>query len=122
MDKGGGDVINMIRLGNRKDGNTAEHSIPISVVEKAAEDYNVLKKTIYNKAAKELLLPILLDELCQCTMKFKNDVVKCFTFRLMKDGEPLKVSYIYIYIYILRSNTSCHFLFTSLFVFVSCQC
>ena len=52
MDKGGGDVINMIRLGNRKDGNTAEHSIPISVVEKAAEDHNVLKKTIYNKAAK----------------------------------------------------------------------
>ena len=52
MDKGGGDVINMIRLGNRKDGNTSEHSILISVVEKAAEDHNVLKKTIYNKAAK----------------------------------------------------------------------
>ena len=29
MDKGGGDVINMIWLGNRKDGITAEHSILI---------------------------------------------------------------------------------------------
>ena len=78
VDRGGGDVINMLRIGNRKDGNTAEHSIPISVVEKATEDYDVLKKTVYNKQAQNLLLPILLDELCTFTMKFA-DVVKCST-------------------------------------------
>ena len=91
VDRGGGDVINMLRIGNRTDGNTAEHSIPISVVEKATEDYDVLKKTVYNKQAQNLLLPILLDELCTFTMKFA-DVVKCSTIRLMKDGKPLKVS------------------------------
>ena len=34
MDRGGGDVINMLRIGNRTDGNTAKHLIPILVVEK----------------------------------------------------------------------------------------
>ena len=90
----------MIRLGSRKDGNTEAYSIPISVVEPAAEYHNVLKKTINNNTAKESLLTILFDELCQFTMKFKNNVVKRFNFRLMQDCEPLKVSYIYIYIYI----------------------
>ena len=109
MDRGGGDVINMLRIGNRRDGNTAEHSIPISVVEKATEDYDVLKKTVYNKEAKHLLLPLLLDELSIFTMKFAN-VVKCSTIRLMKDGVPLKAKvsllsmYIYIYLYISFSS------------------
>ena len=85
-----------MRLINRECGNTAQHSIPIPVVEKGAEDYDVLKKTIYNKTAKNQLLPILLDELCTFTMKF-TDAVKCLTLRLMKDGEPLLVSFLFLY-------------------------
>ena len=61
MDKGGCDVSNMIRLGNKKDGNTAEHPIPISVVEAVAEDNNVLKKIIYNKAEKYCYLFSLMN-------------------------------------------------------------
>ena len=79
-DRGGGDLINLMRLTNRECGNTAQHSIPISVVEKGAEDYNVLKKTVYNKSARNQLLPILLDELCTFTMNF-TDAVMCLTLR-----------------------------------------
>ena len=83
-----------MRLINRECGNTAQHSIPISVVEKGAEDYDVLKRTIYNKTAKNQLLPILLDELCTFTMRF-TDAVKCLTLRLMKDDKPLLVSFLF---------------------------
>ena len=47
-DRGGGDLINLMWLINRICGNITQHSIPISVVDKGAEDYDVLKKTIYN--------------------------------------------------------------------------
>ena len=63
-DRGGGGLVNLMQSINRECGNTAQHSIPISVVEKEAEDYDVLKRTIYNKSAKNQLLPIFLDELC----------------------------------------------------------
>jgi hypothetical protein len=49
IDRGGGDLINMLRNGNREDGNTAEHCIPISVVEGASEDHANLKKTVLSK-------------------------------------------------------------------------
>ena len=85
-----------MRLITRICGNTAQHSIPISVAGKGAEDYDVLKKTLYSKNAKNLLLPILLDELCTFTMQF-TDAVKCLTLRLMKDGKPLLVSFLSMY-------------------------
>jgi hypothetical protein len=49
IDRGGGDLICMLRNGNREDGNTAEHCIPISVVEGASEDHANLKKTVLSK-------------------------------------------------------------------------
>ena len=66
-DRGDDDLINLMRLINRTCGNTAQHLIPISVVEKGVEDYDVLKKSIYNKSATNLLLPILLDKFCTFT-------------------------------------------------------
>ena len=90
-DRGEGDVINLIRLINRIAGNCARYSIPMSVVEKATEDYDVLAKTIYNKRARKLLQPILSDHLCMFTMRFKSDV-KCLTIRFIRDGNPLVVS------------------------------
>lgn len=54
-DRGGGDVINTLCLLNQIDGNCAQYSIPIEVVERTAEDCDVLKKTIYKESARELL-------------------------------------------------------------------
>ena len=51
-DLGGGDLIYLMQLINRIFGNSAQHLIQISVVEKGEEYYDVLKKTIYNKSAK----------------------------------------------------------------------
>ena len=90
-DRGGGDVIDLIRLINRIAGNCARYSIPMSVVEKATEDYDVLAKTIYNKRTRQLLQPILSDELCMFTMRFKSDV-KCLSIRFIRDGQPVVVS------------------------------
>ena len=90
-DRGGGDVMNLIRLLNRKDGNSARYSIPLAMVEKATEDYDVLAKTIYNKLAQKIMQPILNDELCMFTFRFVTDV-KCLAVRFMRDGKALKVS------------------------------
>ena len=88
-DRGGGDLINLIRLLNRMDGNCAKYSIPLAVVEKAAEDYAVLAKTLYNRRAKDLLEPLLNDELHMFVMRFVNDV-KCLAVRFIRDGKPTK--------------------------------
>ena len=72
--RSGGNLIILMRLINRICGNTAQHSIPISVVEKGVEHYKVLKKTIYNKNAKNLLLPIPLDKLSSFIMKFTDAI------------------------------------------------
>ena len=73
-DRGGGDLSNLLCLLNQVDGNCARYSIPKSVVEKAAEDYDVLKKTVLNKRARNLIQPILSDELSMIIMHFANDV------------------------------------------------
>jgi hypothetical protein len=86
-DRGGGDLINLIHLLNRMDGNCAKYSIPLAVVEKAAEDYTVLAKTLYNKRAKSLLEPLLNDELHMFVMPFVNGA-KCLAVRLIRDGKP----------------------------------
>ena len=92
-DRDGRALIELMRFIIRICGNSAQHSIPTSVVEKGAKGYDVLKKTIYNKSATNLSLPILLDELCTFTMKF-TDTMKCLTLRLMKDGKPFLVSFL----------------------------
>jgi hypothetical protein len=86
-DRGGGDLINLIRLLNRMDGNCAKYSIPLAVVEKAAEEYAVLAKTLYNKRGKRLLEPLLNDELHMFVMRFANDT-KCLAVRFIRDGKP----------------------------------
>ena len=86
-DRGGGDLINLIRLLNRKDGNCSRYSIPLAVVEKAAEEYDVLAKTLYNNRAKSLLQPLLNDELHMFVMRFANDA-KCLAVRFIRDGKP----------------------------------
>jgi len=90
-DRGGGDLTNLIRLLNRKDGNSARHSIPLANVEKAAEEYDVLAKTLYNPKAREVLQPLVNDELCMFIMRL-DEIVKCLVVRFIRDGEPVKVS------------------------------
>ena len=91
-DRGGGDLSNLLRLMNRKDGNCARYSIPISVVEKAGEDYDVLKTTILNKRARNLIQPILSDQLSMIIMHFSNaNDVQCFVVRFIRDGQPVKI-------------------------------
>jgi hypothetical protein len=80
-------LINLIRLLNRMDGNCAKYSIPLAVVEKAAEDYTVLAKTLYNKRAKSLLEPLLNDELHMFVMRFVNDA-KCLAIRFIRNRKP----------------------------------
>lgn len=68
------------------DGDCAQHSITVLVVENAAEDYDVLVKIIiYNKHAKNPLLPVLFDELHMFSMKLTSDL-KWLSIQLMKDG------------------------------------
>jgi hypothetical protein len=59
IDRGGGDLIHMLRNGNREDGNTAEYCIPISVVEGASEDHANLKKTVLSKDRGEVVQMML---------------------------------------------------------------
>jgi hypothetical protein len=86
-DRGGGDLINLIRLLNRIDGNCSRYSIPLAVVEKAAEEYDVLAKTLYNNRGRGLLEPLLNDELYMFVMRFANDA-KCLAVRFIRDGKP----------------------------------
>jgi hypothetical protein len=86
-DRGGGDLINLIRLLNRMDGNCSRYSIPLAVVEKAAEEYDVLAKTLYNNRGRGLLEPLLNDELYMFVMRFTNDA-KCLAVRFIRDGKP----------------------------------
>jgi hypothetical protein len=59
IDRGGGDLIHMLRNGNREDGNTSEYCIPISVVESASEDHANLKKTVLSKERGEVVQMML---------------------------------------------------------------
>ena len=61
------------------------------MVEKATKDYDVLAKTIYNRRARELLQPILSNELFMFTMRFKSDV-KCLAIQFIQDGQPVVVN------------------------------
>jgi hypothetical protein len=54
-DRGGGDLMMMLRYANRKKGNNGRHSVPIGVAEGAAEDYANLQKTIYLDECKEII-------------------------------------------------------------------
>ena len=54
-DRGGGDLMIMIGLANRIDGNTSFFTIPIDVVENATEDRSNLEKTIYSKERKQII-------------------------------------------------------------------
>jgi hypothetical protein len=54
-DRGGGDLMMMLRYANRKKGNNGRHSVPIGVAEGATEDYDNLQKTIYSEERKEII-------------------------------------------------------------------
>jgi hypothetical protein len=60
------------------------------LVEKGAEDYDVLKKTALNKRSTSLIQPILSDELCMIIMHFATDI-QCFVVRFIRDGEPVAI-------------------------------
>ena len=48
-DRGNGDTIDMIRLGNRKNGNYGKYSVPTSILEEGAETYTNLEATCFRK-------------------------------------------------------------------------
>ena len=48
VDRAGGDVYDMVRLINRKDGNAGTFCIPINVLEMGSEDYENLQSTIFS--------------------------------------------------------------------------
>jgi hypothetical protein len=54
-DRGGGDLMMMLRYANRIKGNNGRHSVPIGVAEGATEDYDNLRKTIYSDERKEII-------------------------------------------------------------------
>jgi hypothetical protein len=104
-DRGGGDLTNLIRLLNRMNGNCAGHSIPLANVEKAAEEYDVLAKTLYNTKARNLLQPFINDELCMFIIRF-DKTVKCLVVRFIRDKEPVKVSLSSLFV--IESNRMHH--------------
>lgn len=86
-DRGGGDIIMMISLANRKEGNTGLFSIPIRVVERATETYTNLEKTIYSAKSKAILEELGNQKLFMIRISFfkqqNNEVqnMKCMLVR-----------------------------------------
>ena len=52
-DRGGGNTIDMVRLGNRNNGNCGKYCVPVSVLEGGGETYKNLKETSYNPKRSE---------------------------------------------------------------------
>ena len=73
-DKGGNDLSMQFCVVNWKKGNYACYCIPISVVEKATEDYDNIKKTILNEQVRLLLPPLMDDEVYMLTLYFEQEV------------------------------------------------
>ena len=48
-DRGGGDTIDMTRLGNRENGNHGRYSVPVAVLEEGSESYDNLKNTCFSE-------------------------------------------------------------------------
>ena len=63
------------------------------MVEKAAEDYDVLARTIYHKRVRQWVQPIISDELSMIIMRFSKDV-KSLGIRFIRNDKPLVVSFV----------------------------
>ena len=61
-DRGGNDLIDMVRYVNRNSGNSGDYSVPLTVAEGAAETNDNLFKSIYRKPQRNFL-PRLLNQM-----------------------------------------------------------
>jgi hypothetical protein len=81
IDRGGGDLISMIRNGNREGGNTAEYSIPIAVVEGGSEDLATLKKTVLEYARAIVVQSMMDGKLSMVEIHVSRDI-RCICIEL----------------------------------------
>ena len=58
IDRGGEDVIDMTRYGNRSNGNRGDYCVPISVLECGMESYNNLKNITLSAARSKVMEPL----------------------------------------------------------------
>ena len=95
-DRGGGDLMMMLGLANRIDGNTGFFTIPIGVVENATEDRSNLVKTIYSKERKQIIEELVNQKLHMIVIRFYEDRilydVKCILLKFTGPAKALMSS------------------------------
>ena len=73
IDKGGEDVLDMVRYANRKDGNAGAFCVPISVLEDGSESHFNLAKTTLSKARSKVVEPLHQQMFQTFEIHFKDD-------------------------------------------------
>ena len=76
IDRGGGDNVELLRLGNRIDGNSGRYCVPISNLEGGGETYNNLKKTCFHKSRNKIFDQLVKKEVSALRI-FISGCYKC---------------------------------------------
>ena len=72
VDRGGSDVIALLRLVNRLDGNAGKYCIPTSILEEGSEDYENLKRTVLDPERNKTMDLLSAKKVHFITLQIKN--------------------------------------------------